>query len=153
VYGFESVPPEEIGRVPLPEGTLLTFNFDRGIPRAIKVVGRAMSRHEIVQQAMLASACPEQLGPVIDTTTPDGTPGVAFLTGAPPGNPSQEWMLVLDVQDLSAATQSRKPAVQLLCGFDSSGIINDLSKTTTFMELSLPVDDADLKKLRKRGGG
>jgi hypothetical protein len=104
-----------------------------------------------LQQAESASHCPEQLGPVIDTTTSDGTPSRGFLVGTPQGNPSQEWLLVLDVHDFSVATKSKKPAVQLLCGFDSAGIVNDISTTTTFLAMSFPVDDGDRKQLRKRG--
>lgn len=150
INGFEPLPAEEMDQCPSADRTVLTFKFDAGLPPAIKVVGRSMSRHEILQQTESASPRPDTLGPVIETITSDGKVSRGFLLGTPGGSHSHEWLLLVDVHDHSKATPSRNPAIQFLGGFDSRGITADLSKTTTFLALSLPVDEADAKKLRHR---
>lgn len=153
VYGFESLPPEEMGKAPQSDRTVLNFNFETGIPPAIKVVGKSISRHDILQQAESAIPRPEQIGPVVGAVTPEGKASHGFLLGTQSGNPSHEWLLLVEIQDFSHATQSKKPAVQLISGLDSGGSVGDRSQGTSFLALSFPVDEGHANKVRKRGGG
>lgn len=140
--GFELADEEKDRGVHTPKRTVLTFNLGSSTPEAVKIVGRWYSLAGLKNR--IHSAKPTTtFGPRAVCETPQRKRYLAFLLSSPQSFPLEGFVLILTCEKIRRLDKERQSALIFVGGFDTSNIINDLSKDTSFLALLYPASDYD----------
>lgn len=149
VHGLERFgmprPKDARDRRPNAKRTRLSFRFTDVKPESIKFVGTLVSLETLAD--MVPSGIVEPRMPLV---SPDGTIRHAFLISSPPGTPGERRVLLLSCEPLPRLDRTRPASLLFLGGFDPPDVVNDLSKATSVLAFSYPIENAD--ELRRRIG-
>jgi hypothetical protein len=135
---FEQLNPSEYNLPPTPKRTILNFSFGDKEPESVKIVGRWYS-----QAVLLSNMKSGVIGPVMTAINPQGKSYSAFLCSAPEGHAGEGRILVITCEGIPKLSKDEETTLTFIGGFDQPTIVNDLSKTTTFLALAYPVENAD----------
>lgn len=135
---FEQLNRNEYNLPPTAKRTILNFSFGNAEPQAVKFVGSWFS-----QAVLMKNMQSGVLGPVMTAINPQGKSYLAFLCSAPEGHAGEGRILVLTCEGIPRLSKDEETALTFIGGFDDAAIVNDLSRTTTFLALSYPVENAD----------
>ena len=134
---FDEVSPSEYDLPPTTKRTVLNFSFGSEEPEAVKIVGRLYSQDVLIRNMQSGV-----LGPVMTVTNPQGKSYSAFLCSTPQGHAGEGKILVITCEGIPKLSKEEETTLTFIGGFDDVAIVNDLSKTTTFLALSYPVENA-----------
>lgn len=135
---FKLVQPIERYLPPSAKRTLLNFPLGDNEPAAIKIVGRWYS-----QAVLMNNMQSGILGPQMTAMNPQGKEYSAFLCSSPEGEAGDGRIMVITCEAIPKLDQNEETTLTFIGGFDASTIVNNLSKTTSFLALSYPAEDAD----------
>jgi hypothetical protein len=120
--------------------TVLTFNFSKSIPEAIKIVGRWYSLAKLGNR-IDGTEKTRIFGPRAVCETPQGKRYLGFLLSPPQSFPTGEFVLILTCEKIDRFGEEKQPTLLFFGGLDEPNIINDLSKDTSFLVLSYPASN------------
>ena len=135
---FEQLDRTEHNLPPTVKRTILNFSFGTEAPAAVKIVGRWYS-----QAVLMNNMQSGILGPVMTAVNPAGRSYSAFLCSAPERHAGEGRILVITCEPIPSLSKDEETTLTFIGGFDEPAIVNDLSKTTSFLALSYPIENAD----------
>ena len=135
---FEPLEPAAETPLATTKHITLKFPFSSEEPEAIKFVG-----FWYPQDAILNRLTSGIVGPMMTLNTRNGKSYRAFICSAPHGHAGEERILALAYEGIPRLDKGGEAALTFIGGFDRPEIVNDLTKTTTFLALWYPVTNAD----------
>lgn len=135
---FTVAKPGKDGKSPEMKRTVLTFNFDAGLPSAIKLVGRWYE-----DSSLLARAKGRIVKAATDAQTPDGKITQQFVVGPPLGAPMEKYVLLVGCEQIPLLDEEHDAKLIFIGGFDPPSNFADSSNEAKFICVSYPVSDHD----------
>lgn len=143
--GFKELRPNEYFLRPSINRTMLNFDFGDVELAGVKIVGRWYS-----QAVLMGNMTKGSLGHWMTAVNPQGKEYSADLCSSPKGDAGEGRIMVVTGEAIPALSKVEPSALTFIGGFDRPMIVNDLSRSTSFLALSYPV--ADSVALTKRIG-
>lgn len=131
---FEKLEPELEIPPPSTKRTVLKFSFGNKEPEAIKFVGSWYSQEDIARRLTSGG-----IGKIMTLNAPNGRVFRAFSCSVPPGHIGGGRILILFCEGIPRLNKNEETLLTFIGAFDPPEIVNDLSKTTSFLALSYPV--------------
>jgi hypothetical protein len=127
--------------------TAITFSFDSKRLEAVKIVGRLWLLDDIKLRVEGETSDRTVVGPILPLQVDPEKLALGFLLSAPYDSPAGKLGLFLTCEEIPQFDKKHEASFIFLGGFDDPDTVNDLSKETTFLTLSSPIDDiSQLKK-------
>jgi hypothetical protein len=144
LQGYADVDEKDIkDREPNPKRTVLTFRTGDQSPESLKLIGWLYPAATL--EARMVNVGPQRS---LATISDDGTIRAAFACAPPAGKPGDDRVLLMTCEVLSRLDSARESSLLFLGGFDAPDIVDDLTKPTTVLALSYPLDDPDAFRQR-----
>lgn len=124
--------------------TTLNFKFDGIEPGGIKFVARW---HRPETFLLTSKVKDKVFGPIVPTQTPDRKVRKAYLVGTPSNFPLNDFLLAITCEGTDLLEKESKSLLMFIGGFDPPEIMNDPSKSFSFLYMSYPAHEyATLEK-------
>jgi hypothetical protein len=114
------------------------FNFGKIHPEAIKIVGRWYTKADFMKRLVRPAPAP-----FFTFTTEKGITSKGVLLASPFPVRGEECVMALTCEALPPLDKQRPTSITFLGGFDRPGVIDDVTKETSFLSFTYPVTDIE----------